>query len=317
MSTSVQGVLTDAANTTTTQLQGEAWQLLLSRVGDTLMLYLLMHTSLFLPLSHGCFLQASGACIAQVLSPRQPLAAAGAASCSMTKMMMLGCRGGRAASSSRQHPWQGPSPLLQPRKARARMSAAAPSERRPALLPLRTSRLHRLAPPGKAMSCPGPQKVFSPPHNTPGDALLLQRKANRAQVSSASQCLLQGAPAKLPGTTRHGISARGLLCVPSQNSARSLAGPTQGRASAAVAESVLSVQPARPAGSAGAQQGCVKLQPCSSQVVHSVLLCPTSDNAVRPHVRSNLCLTLVGPVGAPMFPQQHAQCVSPLKPFLG
>ena len=68
MNTSAQGMLTDAANTTTAQLQGEAWQLLLSRVGDTLMLFLLMHTSLFLPLPHGCYLQASGTCIAQVLS---------------------------------------------------------------------------------------------------------------------------------------------------------------------------------------------------------------------------------------------------------
>ena len=68
MNTSAQGMLTDAANTTTAQLQGQAWQLLLSRVGDTLMLFLLMHTSLFLPLPHGCYLQASGTCIAQVLS---------------------------------------------------------------------------------------------------------------------------------------------------------------------------------------------------------------------------------------------------------
>ena len=53
-------------NTTTAQLQGEAWQLLLSRIGDTLMLFLLMHTSLFLPLPNGCFLQVTGASIAEV-----------------------------------------------------------------------------------------------------------------------------------------------------------------------------------------------------------------------------------------------------------
>ena len=54
------------ANTTTDLLKGEAWQLLLSRIGDTLMLFLLMHTSLFLPLPNGCFLQVTGASIAEV-----------------------------------------------------------------------------------------------------------------------------------------------------------------------------------------------------------------------------------------------------------
>ena len=53
-------------NTTTDLLKGEAWQLLLSRIGDTLMLFLLMHTSLFLPLPNGCFLQVTGASIAEV-----------------------------------------------------------------------------------------------------------------------------------------------------------------------------------------------------------------------------------------------------------
>ena len=52
-------------NSTAAQLEGGAWQLLLSRIGDTLMLFLLMHTSIFLPLPHGCFLQAAGACVAQ------------------------------------------------------------------------------------------------------------------------------------------------------------------------------------------------------------------------------------------------------------
>ncbi len=53
-------------NTTTDLLKGEPWQLLLSRIGDTLMLYLLMHTSLFLPLPNGCFLQVTGPPIAEV-----------------------------------------------------------------------------------------------------------------------------------------------------------------------------------------------------------------------------------------------------------
>jgi len=56
-------------NTTTELLKGEAWQLLLSRIGDILMLYLLMHTSLFLPLPNGCFLQVTGVPIAEVLNP--------------------------------------------------------------------------------------------------------------------------------------------------------------------------------------------------------------------------------------------------------
>lgn len=54
-------------NTTTELLKGEAWQLLLSRIGDILMLYLLMHTSLFLPLPNGCFLQLTGVSVAEVL----------------------------------------------------------------------------------------------------------------------------------------------------------------------------------------------------------------------------------------------------------
>ena len=62
------------ANSTAAQLEGSAWQLLLSRIGDTLMLFLLMHTSLFLPLPHGCYLQAAGACVAQArhLALKQP-----------------------------------------------------------------------------------------------------------------------------------------------------------------------------------------------------------------------------------------------------
>ena len=64
--------------------------------------------------------------------------------------------------------------------------------------------------------------------------------------------------------------------LPSQ--AHSLAKPMQGGSSAAVAGSVPVVQPALPAGSAGAQQSGMWLQPCSSQV-HARLLthCGSAD----------------------------------------
>jgi hypothetical protein len=41
-------------------LKSEPWQLLLSRIGDTLMLHLLMHAAIFKPLPNGCFLQLTG-----------------------------------------------------------------------------------------------------------------------------------------------------------------------------------------------------------------------------------------------------------------
>ena len=53
-------------NTTAAALRGLAWQRLLSRVGDGVMMHLLLHCSLFLPLPNGCFLQASGTPVAQV-----------------------------------------------------------------------------------------------------------------------------------------------------------------------------------------------------------------------------------------------------------
>ena len=53
-------------NTTNAALCGPAWERLLSRVGDGVMMHLLLHCSLFLPLPNGCFLQASGTPIAQV-----------------------------------------------------------------------------------------------------------------------------------------------------------------------------------------------------------------------------------------------------------
>ncbi|PSC73504.1 telomerase reverse transcriptase [Micractinium conductrix] len=66
---SVPGMTTAEAlhhNSTTATLCSPAWQLLLSRVGDTLMLYLLLHTSLFAELPNACCLQLSGPPISQV-----------------------------------------------------------------------------------------------------------------------------------------------------------------------------------------------------------------------------------------------------------
>ena len=53
-------------NTTVRMLKGPDWQRLLLLVGDSLMLHLLAHTSIFVPLPNGCFLQVSGPAIAQV-----------------------------------------------------------------------------------------------------------------------------------------------------------------------------------------------------------------------------------------------------------
>ena len=47
-------------NTTARLLRGAPWARLLSRIGDALMMHLLLHGSIFLPLPNGCFLQASG-----------------------------------------------------------------------------------------------------------------------------------------------------------------------------------------------------------------------------------------------------------------
>ncbi len=62
-------------NTTAAALRGPPWQRLLSRVGDGVMMHLLLHCSLFLPLPNGCFLQASGTPLAQVgarMASRRP-----------------------------------------------------------------------------------------------------------------------------------------------------------------------------------------------------------------------------------------------------
>ena len=42
------------------ELKSEPWQLLLSRIGDVLMLHLLMHAAIFKPLPNSCFLQLTG-----------------------------------------------------------------------------------------------------------------------------------------------------------------------------------------------------------------------------------------------------------------
>ena len=53
-------------NTTTKLLKGAAWQLLLSRIGDSIMLHLLMNASIFLLMANGCYLQVTGAPVTQV-----------------------------------------------------------------------------------------------------------------------------------------------------------------------------------------------------------------------------------------------------------
>ncbi len=54
-----------SAHPATTALCAAPWPLLLSRLGDTLMLYLLLHASIFVSLPNGCYLQASGPPVAQ------------------------------------------------------------------------------------------------------------------------------------------------------------------------------------------------------------------------------------------------------------
>ncbi|KAL4860163.1 Telomerase reverse transcriptase [Chlorella vulgaris] len=53
-------------NSTTASLCSPAWQLLLSRIGDTLMLYLLLNASMFTALPNACCLQLSGPPLSQV-----------------------------------------------------------------------------------------------------------------------------------------------------------------------------------------------------------------------------------------------------------
>lgn len=49
-------------------LQGPGWRALLGRVGDTLMLHLLLHCSVFLPLPNNSYLQVAGPPIHEVRS---------------------------------------------------------------------------------------------------------------------------------------------------------------------------------------------------------------------------------------------------------
>ena len=54
-----------SANTTTPTLCAPPWPLLLSRLGDVLMLYLLLHACIFVPLPNRCYLQVAGPPVAQ------------------------------------------------------------------------------------------------------------------------------------------------------------------------------------------------------------------------------------------------------------
>jgi len=54
------------SNTTAQLLQGPEWCQLLERIGDTLMLHLLLHCSIFLPLRNNSFLQVAGPPIHEV-----------------------------------------------------------------------------------------------------------------------------------------------------------------------------------------------------------------------------------------------------------
>lgn len=47
-------------------LQGPEWQLLLQRIGDSLMIFLLLHCSIFLPLPNNSYLQVAGPPIHEV-----------------------------------------------------------------------------------------------------------------------------------------------------------------------------------------------------------------------------------------------------------
>ena len=49
-----------AANSAVAALKSLLWGILLERIGDTAMLYLLSHTSIFSPLPNRCYLQIAG-----------------------------------------------------------------------------------------------------------------------------------------------------------------------------------------------------------------------------------------------------------------
>ncbi|KAK9848089.1 hypothetical protein WJX84_003693 [Apatococcus fuscideae] len=52
-------------------LLGPAWGLLLSCIGDSLLLYLLLHSSIFVQMANGCYLQVSGQPISRVIQERK------------------------------------------------------------------------------------------------------------------------------------------------------------------------------------------------------------------------------------------------------
>ncbi|KAK9847399.1 hypothetical protein WJX84_002852 [Apatococcus fuscideae] len=54
-----------------TLLQGPAWGMLLACIGDTLMLYLLIHSSIFMQMANGCYLQITGQPINKVVQERR------------------------------------------------------------------------------------------------------------------------------------------------------------------------------------------------------------------------------------------------------
>ena len=59
-------------NTTARMLRGAAWDCLLSRIGDALMMHLLLYGSIFVALPNGSFLQVSGVPAPQVSDPSGP-----------------------------------------------------------------------------------------------------------------------------------------------------------------------------------------------------------------------------------------------------
>lgn len=102
-------------NTVTATLMGPPWQLLLSRIGDTLMLYLLMHTALFARLPNNCVLQLSGSPLQAVVRRWRVEAAGGGA----------GRAGGGAARDANCHVPLGPA--VQPAAQRGQQGVQEPA----------------------------------------------------------------------------------------------------------------------------------------------------------------------------------------------
>eukprot|EP00727_Mastigamoeba_balamuthi_P001166 m51a1_g11046 putative telomerase reverse transcriptase (1147) ;mRNA; f:456552-494419 len=75
-------------NTLHNLLIGPDWELLLSRVGDPVMVHVLLHEFVFCPLPRGCFLQVSGPPVASLVSAtRQQGARAEVAACLLRRMI--------------------------------------------------------------------------------------------------------------------------------------------------------------------------------------------------------------------------------------